>query len=619
MSLRERIVVILFIIFCVYAGLEYLAYHHLIYPVFVQQEQQQARTATENARTIIERQFADIQQQVTVKARSGALHPLLKARSEAFQNPFERVDIVILYDYRWNRRQVLAPSSLTVEDFEQRMLAGDDPFLTKSQMGFSKRRIVSFDDRHLLMVAEPILASPNSTAVEGMVLTGKLLTDKWIHTLRKTHDLDFNWSFLSSAEQRSRNAETIVHFTPENAYRFTPLSNDYLECATILYDANDQPVLLLKTLHDKSVSSHGKATLDKLILFKLACGLTAILLLTILLQITVIAPLKKLIKHVARFGQQNAGCQKIALARNDEIGKLAREFEHMCGRLKNAQIKLMEKSYVSGAAEMSSGILHNVRNALSPITTQLERIKDQFHGIPLENLEQARVELQSGSLSPQRREDLLRFVDLTFQHVLDSLQDMVAGLEELSTQVVQIEDMLNTKRTFGGQKDKLVEFIEPSQLLHNALEIIPQEVREKNRIHISGAIKKLPSIPVHPTTFFQILQNLLINAAESLDREKPLCRRITVECRIEEAEPVDVLHWTIKDNGIGIEPDKIETIFERGASSKARGLTGIGLHWCANTINAMQGRLWAESAGEHRGAIFHLLVPMAAEEALTKT
>ena len=73
-----------------------------------------------------------------------------------------------------------------------------------------------------------------------------------------------------------------------------------------------------------------------------------------------------------------------------------------------------------------------------------------------------------------------------------------------------------------------------------------------------------------------------------------------------------MLHWTIKDNGIGITPDKIGTIFERGASSKSQGLTGIGLHWCANTISAMQGRIWAESDGTHRGACFHLLVPTEA-------
>ena len=72
-------------------------------------------------------------------------------------------------------------------------------------------------------------------------------------------------------------------------------------------------------------------------------------------------------------------------------------------------------------------------------------------------------------------------------------------------------------------------------------------------------------------------------------------------------------------NGSGIPKEKIHQIFERGASSKRKGLTGIGLHWCANTLTAMKGRVWAESQGLHCGALFHILIPMAPEEELLET
>ena len=286
----------------------------------------------------------------------------------------------------------------------------------------------------------------------------------------------------------------------------------------------------------------------------------------------------------------------------------------MCRRVQNAQIKLMEKSYLSGVTEMSSGILHNVRNALSPITTRIDRIKEHFQEISLDNLAQAQRELRDAHLDPQRRDDLTRFVELSFQNVIDTLKEMVAGLDELFAQVVQIEDMPNTQRSFGIKQDRPVEYIEPIELLNNALEFVPEQFRRNNRIDVSASIKKLPSIPVHPTTFVQILQNLLINAAESLEREKPLYPKISIQCPIDPGEPVDRLHWTIRDNGAGITAESLERIFERGASSKTKGLTGIGLHWCAVTLNAMGGRLWASSDGVHCGACFHLLIPMAAAE-----
>lgn len=616
MSLRNRILVILFIIFCVYAGLEYTAYQWLVYPVFVQQEQQQAQAATDNILKVARGQFSDVQKQVAFEARSGALYSALKNNAADFDRRNGNLDFALLYDFQWNRIQEQTPGQITSDRIEQALLEGQTPFLDKNQISFSKCGLVNVGNQYAFVVAEPILSSPNSTAVEGIVLAGQILSDEWLQDFRRRHHLNFNWNLLATEEQRDRNAEIVHQITPDNPWHVTSANDKIMECATVLFDRQDNPAILIKTVHDRTMTAGSKSTMDKIMLVKLSVGFVTILFLTGLLHISIVLPIRKLIRHVAKFGHPGSAVQNIRLSRKDEIGKLATEFDHMSRRLQNAQIKLMEKSYVSGATEMSSGILHNVRNALSPITTQIERIKDQFQEFPLSNLEQARAELQAGSLSQQRREDLMRFVELTFQHVLTNLKDMVAELEGLSTQVIQIESMLNGQKTFGGRKDLHVEFIEPIQLLNNALEIIPEKCRDKNRIHIGHGIKKLPSVPVHPTTFIQILQNLLINASESLEREKPLCPKIAVACEIETHEAIDMLHWTIQDNGIGIEADKLETIFERGASSKTQGLTGIGLHWCANTINAMQGRLWVESNGLHCGACFHLLIPMAAEECL---
>jgi two-component system NtrC family sensor kinase len=73
---------------------------------------------------------------------------------------------------------------------------------------------------------------------------------------------------------------------------------------------------------------------------------------------------------------------------------------------------------------------------------------------------------------------------------------------------------------------------------------------------------------------------------------------------------VPMAHLFIEDNGGGIPEEKLPKIFERGFSSKNRG-SGLGLHWSANTITALKGRIYAESKGEGQGAIFHILLPLA--------
>ena len=52
-------------------------------------------------------------------------------------------------------------------------------------------------------------------------------------------------------------------------------------------------------------------------------------------------------------------------------------------------------------------------------------------------------------------------------------------------------------------------------------------------------------------------------------------------------------------------------VFSRGFSTKPRATnSGIGLHWCANTVMALGGRLSVESAGPQRGASFLLTLPL---------
>jgi signal transduction histidine kinase len=108
----------------------------------------------------------------------------------------------------------------------------------------------------------------------------------------------------------------------------------------------------------------------------------------------------------------------------------------------------------------------------------------------------------------------------------------------------------------------------------------------------------------------QVLENLLINAAESLVLAGPLCSKIKVSGRVELIDNIEMLCLQIEDNGAGIEPEIMKKLFERDTSTKPRGMTGIGLHWCANAIAAMKGRIWAESEGKNRGACFHIVMPV---------
>ena len=68
---------------------------------------------------------------------------------------------------------------------------------------------------------------------------------------------------------------------------------------------------------------------------------------------------------------------------------------------------------------------------------------------------------------------------------------------------------------------------------------------------------------------------------------------------------------TVSDDGVGIDAANRDRLFEKGFSTKSGGKRGVGLHWCANAVNAMGGRLSVESDGPQQGATFRITLPAA--------
>ncbi|WP_240488932.1 sensor histidine kinase [Labilithrix luteola] len=115
----------------------------------------------------------------------------------------------------------------------------------------------------------------------------------------------------------------------------------------------------------------------------------------------------------------------------------------------------------------------------------------------------------------------------------------------------------------------------------------------------------LPVVMANPAHFRQLLQNLFSNAIRFCSGRPP---RVHVSAkRVEE-------RWlfSVRDNGIGIEPDHFEIVFEMFKRLHAIGEypgTGIGLALCKRIVERMGGSIWVESqVGE--GSTFSFTIPV---------
>jgi light-regulated signal transduction histidine kinase (bacteriophytochrome) len=115
----------------------------------------------------------------------------------------------------------------------------------------------------------------------------------------------------------------------------------------------------------------------------------------------------------------------------------------------------------------------------------------------------------------------------------------------------------------------------------------------------------LPYLRGYKTEFRLLLQNLISNAIKF--RKK----NVNPEIKISAVKEYNCWKFTIKDNGIGIEPkyqEKIFMIFQRLHNRSEYEGTGIGLSHCKKIVELHGGKIWVDSRLEH-GSTFYFTIP----------
>ena len=115
---------------------------------------------------------------------------------------------------------------------------------------------------------------------------------------------------------------------------------------------------------------------------------------------------------------------------------------------------------------------------------------------------------------------------------------------------------------------------------------------------------KLPVLRVHETSTMQVFQNLIGNALKFHGELPP---RVHISAKKGDGEWI----FSVQDNGLGIEPqynERIFQIFQRLHSKEEYSGTGIGLSICKKIVTNYGGRIWIES--EHgKGSTFYFTIP----------
>jgi signal transduction histidine kinase/ligand-binding sensor domain-containing protein/CheY-like chemotaxis protein len=121
-----------------------------------------------------------------------------------------------------------------------------------------------------------------------------------------------------------------------------------------------------------------------------------------------------------------------------------------------------------------------------------------------------------------------------------------------------------------------------------------------------------PGVPAavraDPIRLNQVVSNLLSNAIK-FTAEGEI--ELYIRCQSRDASGVH-LHFTVRDTGIGVPQEQIESIFEvfsqaQRSTTRQFGGTGLGLAICRRLVHLMSGEIWAEST-IGQGSEFHFTI-----------
>jgi len=492
----------------------------------------------------------------------------------------------------------------------------EDPLLRDALAGQAVQGVVLTERGPMLAVSRPILTSNSEGPSRGAVIMGRLLNEKALQALTERTRVDLvAWPIDDALESAlappDRHAFRAVVAGEPRALQEE--SRGRLNVYATVPGISGAPALFLKVRQPRDISAQGRTMGRFTVASNAAASLALMLLVWVLLERMVVKPLTRLTAHTTRVGQTGDLSAQLPMPRRDEIGALAGEFNRMVRSLAEFRARLLDAAHRAGMADTAVGVLHNVGNALNSVGVSTEVLGEKLRQSRVESLGKAAALLNEhrdhlGTFlgEDERGRKLTDYLPKLCKLLLDERRQLLGELDALAGRVQHIKDVIAAQQVVAAApwltQDENVE-----QILEEALSLHGDLLRQHD-IEVQRDIAALPVVRTSRRKLVQVLENLIKHATESMLQTQGTERRLTVRATRPTARIVRI---EVCDTGAGFPPGDRERIFAQGYTTKAQG-AGIGLHYCANAMIELGGRIEAHSDGPGHGARFVLDLPLQA-------
>ncbi len=246
-----------------------------------------------------------------------------------------------------------------------------------------------------------------------------------------------------------------------------------------------------------------------------------------------------------------------------ESVQMATTLEFVNAELKATQSQMLQREKMASIGQLAAGVAHEINNPIGFVSSNLRSLDKYIKKLTgyLELLEKGLKEQAPESweeIKPQRKK-------LKIDFLLEDCDDLITESLDGSERVRKIVQNLKTFSRVDQAEEQLADL---NECLESTISIVWNELKYKAQLEKDFA--ELPDIYCSPQELSQVFTNILVNAAQAIEKEGLVKIRSWLED--------ETIFISIQDNGSGIDKANLEKIFEPFFTTKSVGEgTGLGM------------------------------------------
>jgi len=286
----------------------------------------------------------------------------------------------------------------------------------------------------------------------------------------------------------------------------------------------------------------------------------------------------------------------ITLHNNTEVKRFTSELEKAYSELQLTQAKVIQQEKMASIGQLAAGVAHEINNPMGFISSNLnslvkymERLTDFIH------TQSKAIESLEGEKLAQELLDKRKAlkIDYVINDTRELIRESMDGAERVRTIVQNL-------KSFSRVDDAESKPADINECITSTINIVWNELKYK-----ASLVRELGAIPLtrcHPQQINQVFMNLLVNAAQSIDKQGEIIVRTWHEN--------GSIYAQVTDTGSGMPPTVLKQIFEPFFTTKEIGKgTGLGLSITYDIVKKHNGEITATSE-VGKGTTFTVRLPV---------